>query len=64
LANVVNCAIPITFSLANCNLSAANLNAIYTALPTVSGQTITRSGNIGAASDTPTIATAKGWTVA
>lgn len=52
-----------TFSVANCKLSAAALDEIYTNLPTVTGQTITVTGNYGTAGDNPTIATAKGWTV-
>jgi surface protein len=52
-----------TFSVASCKLSATALNEIYTNLPTVTGQTITVSNNYGTASDDPTIATAKGWTV-
>ena len=52
-----------TFSVANCKLSAAALNEIYTNLPTVTGQTITVTGNWGTATDNPSIATAKGWTV-
>ena len=52
-----------TFSVASCKLSAAALDEIYTNLPTVTGQTITVSGNYGIAGDDPTIATAKGWTV-
>jgi len=52
-----------TFTVANCKLSATALNEIYTNLPTVTGQTITVTGNYGVASDDPTIATAKGWTV-
>lgn len=52
-----------TFSVTNCKLSATALNEIYTNLPTVTGQTITVTGNYGTASDDPTIATAKGWTV-
>jgi hypothetical protein len=52
-----------TFSVQNCKLSAASLNQLYTSLPTVSGQTITVTGNVGIAGDDPTIATAKGWTV-
>jgi surface protein len=52
-----------TFSVANCKLSAAALDEIYTNLPTVTGQTITVTGNWGTATDDPTIATAKGWTV-
>ena len=55
-----------TVSFANCALSATNLNEIYTnladltALPT---QTITVTGNYGIATDNPSIATAKNWTV-
>jgi surface protein len=52
-----------TFSVASCKLSATALNEIYTNLPTVTGQTITVTGNYGTAGDDPTIATAKGWTV-
>jgi surface protein len=52
-----------TFSVASCKLSAAALDEIYTNLPTVTGQTITVTGNYGIAGDDPTIATAKGWTV-
>ena len=52
-----------SFSVANCKLSATALNEIYTNLPTVTGQTITVSNNWGTATDDPTIATAKGWTV-
>jgi hypothetical protein len=51
-------------SYSGCKLSAAELNEIYTNLGTASGaQTITVTGNYGTASDNPTIATAKGWTV-
>jgi hypothetical protein len=52
-----------TFSVASCKLSATALNEIYTNLPTVTGQTITVTGNYGTAGDDPAIATAKGWTV-
>lgn len=52
-----------TFTVANCNLSSTALNEIYTNLPTVTGQTITVTGNYGTAGDNPAIATAKGWTV-
>jgi surface protein len=52
-----------TFSVAGCKLSAVALDEIYTNLPTVTGQTITVTGNWGTASHTPSIATAKGWTV-
>lgn len=46
-----------------CKLSGPALDAIYTGLGTVSGKTITVTNNYGIASDTPTIATGKGWTV-
>jgi surface protein len=52
-----------TFSVAGCKLSAVALDEIYTNLPTVTGQTIVVTGNWGTASHTPSIATAKGWTV-
>lgn len=52
-----------TFSVASCKLSSTALNEIYTNLPTVTGQTITVTGNFGTTGDTPAIATAKGWTV-
>jgi len=52
-----------TFSVASCKLGSTELNEIYTNLPTVTGQTITVSNNVGTAGDNPTIATAKGWTV-
>jgi hypothetical protein len=54
-----------SFSVTSCRLSAAALNEIFTELPTVTGQTITVTGNYGIsqAGYDPTIATAKGWTV-
>lgn len=46
-------------------LSGPALDAIYTALGTAAGsQTITVTNNWGTATDNPSIATAKGWTVA
>ena len=62
LANIDNCAIPVSFSVASCNLSSAALDEIYTALPTAA-QTITVTSNYGTTGDTPTIATGKTWTV-
>jgi surface protein len=50
-------------TFANCTLGPDELNEIYTNLATVTGQTITVTGNYGTAGDDPTIATAKGWTV-
>jgi len=52
-----------TFTVASCKLSGTALNALYTSLPSVTAQTITVSGNVGIATDTPSIATGKGWTV-
>ena len=53
----------VSINYSNCRLSATALDAIYTALPTITSQTITVSGNWGTATDNPAIATAKGWTV-
>ena len=52
-----------TFSVANAKMSSTALNEMYTVLPTVTGQTVTITGNYGVSGDDPTIATAKGWTV-
>lgn len=52
-----------TFSLQYNNLSGAELDRVYTNLPTVTGQTVTVTQNFGIADDDPSIATAKGWTV-
>lgn len=49
--------------LAYNNLNAAALNTLMTNLATVSGKTITISGNPGYATCTTSIATSKGWTV-
>jgi hypothetical protein len=51
-----------TISYASCELSAAELNKIYTGLATAT-KTITVSNNWGTASDDTTIATTKNWTV-
>jgi hypothetical protein len=63
LARIEATGMKVSFSVANCSLSAAALNKIYTNLATVTGQTITVTGNYGTASDDTSIATAKGWTV-
>lgn len=63
LREIVNCEIPVSFSLQNCMLDAANLDQVYTSLPTITSQTITVTGNVGTTGDTPSIATGKGWTV-
>lgn len=52
-----------TISYANNRLAGAQLDEIYTNLPTITAQTITVTGNWGTATDTPSIATGKGWTV-
>lgn len=44
-------------------LSGSALDEIYTNLGTVTAKTINVTGNYGVASDNPSIATAKGWTV-
>jgi hypothetical protein len=63
LSRIQNCLIRVSFSLLNCRLGAPALDEIYTALPTISSQTITVTGNYGTSADTPSIATGKGWTV-
>lgn len=64
LMRITNCILPsVSFSVAWTSLSAAALNEIYTALPTVTSATITVSNTPGTGSDDPSIATAKGWTV-
>ena len=52
-----------TFSVANAKMSANALNEMFSILPTVTGQTVTITGNYGASTCNTTIATAKGWTV-
>jgi surface protein len=52
-----------TFTITTCNLGPTALNELYTSLATVTAKTITVSGNWGVATDDPSIATAKGWTV-
>jgi hypothetical protein len=53
----------VSFTVATRNFSSTALNEIYTNLATVSGQTITVTANYGTTTDTPTIATSKGWAV-
>jgi hypothetical protein len=55
--------IKFTNSIANLKLSADALNELFTILPTVTGQTLTITGNPGTATCNTSIATAKGWTV-
>lgn len=64
LSSVILTGCKYTVSVANGVLSGTALDALYTSLGTAAGsQTITVSGNHGTSSDTPSIATAKGWTV-
>lgn len=53
----------VSFYVADCKLSSAQLNALYNSLAVVSGEQITVSGNFGAATADSSIATAKGWQV-
>jgi hypothetical protein len=55
--------IKFTNSIANLKLSGDALNELFTILPTVAGQTLTITGNVGAATCDTSIATAKGWTI-
>lgn len=52
-----------SISFANSKLGPAALDEIYTNLATVTGKTITVTNAYGNTGDTPSIATAKGWTV-
>jgi hypothetical protein len=63
LQNISATNMKFTHTVGNCKLSASALNAYYTALPTVTSQTLTVTGNWGVVTDNPAIATAKGWTV-
>ena len=63
IRNILATGIKNTFSVANLSLSGTELNALYGRLANVVGKTLTVTGNYGTASDNPTIATAKGWTV-
>jgi len=54
----------VNHSYASCALGPVALNEIYTNLPVASAKTVTVTGNWGTTGDDPTIATAKGWTVA
>ena len=64
LSSVILTGCKYTVSVASGVLSGTALDALYTSLGTAAGsQTITVSGNHGTSTDTPSIATAKGWTV-
>jgi hypothetical protein len=55
--------LPISFTLA-ATMSATELNALYTALPTVVSATITASGNYGYLFSDKSILAAKNWSYA
>lgn len=63
LAKLQMSGLKFSFSIITNMMSATELNNLYTLLPTVTGQTLNVTGNWGTASDTPSIATAKGWTI-
>lgn len=52
-----------TFTVANAKMSANALNEMFSILPTVTGQTVTITGNYGASTCDTSIATSRGWTV-
>jgi len=53
----------VNISYSGAKLSDTELNSVYTNLGTVVGKTITVTNNWGTATDNPSIATDKGWTV-
>jgi hypothetical protein len=64
LTEVKNVGTLIGVNIANMGLSAATINQFFTDLPTtIKTATISVNGNPGAATCTPSIATAKGYTV-
>ena len=65
LARIQATGMRFTFSVANSKLSAVALNELFTNLPTVTGQTVTVTGNYGINQTgyNPSIAQNKGWTV-
>lgn len=64
LHNIAHGGMRYSFSVADGGLSAEQLNVLFFELKTVEdGQTVTITGNPGAATCDQTIATTKGWTV-
>ena len=64
LSSVILTGCKYTVSVVNGVLSGTALDALYASLGTAAGsQTVSVGGNHGTSSDTPSIATAKGWTV-
>jgi surface protein len=65
LANAALNSCVVDVSISGCKFGAAELNDFFTALGTVTGKTVTVTGNwgVGQPGYDPSIATAKGWTV-
>jgi surface protein len=64
LSSVIATGMRYAFSVLGCRLDGTALDALYTSLGTAAGaQTLTVTSNHGTVDDTPSIATAKGWTV-
>jgi len=66
LSRIVNCTIAVTFSIASLKLARLEIVEIFTALPTITGQTITITSNHGVvdlSGADNAIATDKGWTI-
>jgi len=64
LKSVTLTGINTSVDFSNCYLSGTALDALYGNLSaTGTGKTCNQTGNFGTASDTPSIATAKGWTL-
>ena len=65
VTSVIMTGVKYAFSVQGMRLDGAALDALYTSLGTASGgaQTLTVTTNHGTVDDTPSIATAKGWTV-
>ena len=63
LASILSTGFSVSFSVANCDLDSAALDVLYTNLASAAA-TITVTGNPGIGGDDPSIAEAKGWTVA
>jgi hypothetical protein len=62
LAEIEMVGLTASIDVSSCKLSSAALDALYTSLGS-SSNTVTVTGNFGTTGDTPSIATAKGWTV-
>jgi len=64
LSSVILTGLRYAVDVSGMRLDGTALNALYTSLGTAAGaQTITVTNNHGTVDDTPSIATAKGWTV-